>query len=109
MPGDEEFRKCYIIIDNIKAEDNGEWKCIVKDFGLASEDSHTFDLTVLDKKQSNMLEPEKLSFDGYHPKKLSFPPHSQYQDNVHDDKIDELFEDIHDIIDEVPDSTVGHV
>jgi len=92
LPGDEEFRKCYLIIDNIKNEDNGEWKCVVKDFGLASEDAHTFDLTVLDKKEANVLDEGSYN----HPRKLNFPPHHRYQQ----EKITELFDDIHNIIDD---------
>ena len=32
---------------SIKVEDNGEWKCTVRDKGLSSQDSHVFDLTVV--------------------------------------------------------------
>lgn len=49
LPPNEEFINCYLTIQEVKPEDNGNWKCVVKDLGLASEDSNVFNLIVLDK------------------------------------------------------------
>ena len=52
LPPNEEFINCYLTIQGVKPEDNGNWKCVVRDLGMASEDTNVFNLVVLDTPPS---------------------------------------------------------
>ena len=98
LPGDEEFRNCYLIIDKIRIEDNGQWKCIVKDYGLASEDSHVFDLMVVDMKETT----EKPPMPYYNPKNILPIQEETQWAKARQDTEERLLDDISDIIDQMP-------
>ena len=94
LPGDEEKRNCYLIIHEITKEDDGQWKCKVKDYGLSSEDSHLFDLRVIDMEDD---ETQARRLEDVHPLN-----HERQQDWAGSSPRDGLLDDITDTNDRIP-------